>query len=525
MKNPVSFLFVFLFPFVINAQNTFTKEYEIWNEFSMNNFQQTSDGGYILCTDADPEMDTATSLDQGYLIKMNVQGTTEWIKKYAKSTISIKANDGNSVFQTADGGYIVATVYYYNSSVGTIHLMKTDNVGNISWEKLYPAYQLSSAFCVKQTSDLGYIICGGTTDTLSMFPYYTLLLKTDNLGNVQWGKKFLETSIGQSGPAFCVNQSADGGYILCCTSGTGTAIIKTDATGNIQWNKIISTNGYDGFYDVHQTTDGGYIATGYSLDAVTSYGYAFLLKLNASGNFQWGKKYQDPTNYLTGFSTRQTSDGGYIISSGDANYFSSLIKTDSTGILQWVRDYNPLVCFNTSEVTLTSDHGYAFVTGWASGTWSDWRVAIVKTDSLGHTATCGEASPNYYTLNYSPAFTSGFSTDTATVTLGVATTFGISNVAEYLPCYSFSESGVIENQMENNGISIFPNPSSGKFTVLLPSGNCSLLIYDVTGKLIRKKFLNEKKNDIDLSSEAPGMYFYRIANEEKISAQGKIIIE
>lgn len=67
-----------------------------------------------------------------------------------------------------------------------------------------------------------------------------------------------------------MQQTVDGGYIICGKLQTTVTdfnawLIKTDSAGTEEWNK---TFGADGYYDwagsVHQTSDGGYILTGYT---------------------------------------------------------------------------------------------------------------------------------------------------------------------------------------------------------------------------------------------------------------------
>ena len=89
-------------------------------------------------------------------------------------------------------------------------------------------------------------------------------------------------------------------------------------------------------YAVQQTSDGGYVIVGSS----TSYGAGgsdlWILKVDASGEFSWSKTYGGQGNDV-GKAIVQTSDGGYIIT-GYTRSFSSggdmdlwLIKTDANG--------------------------------------------------------------------------------------------------------------------------------------------------------------------------------------------------
>src|ERR1700741_5316989 len=174
MKKPVLLSALLLCSFLSFAQSvTFGKEYPIWGQWSLNNLQQTSDGGYILCTDAGHETDTAAlPLARGYLVKMDMMGQTQWMKSYPKTTGSSACCwDATSVFQTADGGYIIGTSTYVTigpfSSTSVILLVKTDQAGNLLWSKTYPGLGESDCYCIRQTNDRGYIVCGSTNDVVN----------------------------------------------------------------------------------------------------------------------------------------------------------------------------------------------------------------------------------------------------------------------------------------------------------------------------------------------------------------------
>ncbi|MFL5764943.1 MAG: hypothetical protein ACJ77K_13450 [Bacteroidia bacterium] len=72
--------------------NTFHKQFPLWNESSMNNFQQTADSGYIVASDAVFEMDSTSASPVSYfsLFKIDRFGNVEWHKRFPKSLGAIK---------------------------------------------------------------------------------------------------------------------------------------------------------------------------------------------------------------------------------------------------------------------------------------------------------------------------------------------------------------------------------------------------------------------------------------------------
>lgn len=59
---------------------------------------------------------------------------------------------------------------------------------------------------------------------------------------------------------------------------------------------------------------------------------------------------------------------------------------------------------------------------------------------------------------------------------------------------------------------IYPNPSTGKFTLTLPTvaANSQLVIYDMLGQVVLKKTLNTEQETINLSSHLKGIYFVKV---------------
>jgi hypothetical protein len=139
----------------------------------------------------------------------------------------------------------------------------------------------------------------------------------------------------------CVQQTSDGGYIVTGFTWSfgdiGNAnmwLIKLDSLGNKEWDK---TYGLGWGYSVRQTADGGYIIVGSS-----------LMRMDANGDIIWTRPY-------AGRCVQQTSDGGYIIT---GNVWD-LMKVSKDGDSLWARDYKK---GNASSgfycIEQTSDGGY-----------------------------------------------------------------------------------------------------------------------------------------------------------------------
>jgi hypothetical protein len=531
----------FLFPFLLlcslasqSQVISFGKEYPIWSEYGLNNFQQTSDGGYILCTDAVPEMDPSpTPLGRGYLVKMDAQGNTQWIKTYPKTTFPVKCFDGNSVFQTADGGYIIGTSIYFPSPAlgyaSAFLLIKTDNLGNPIWSKTYPGKGSSTCFCVKQTSDLGYIACGITQDSTT-YHYYSYLLKTDASGNPQWGKTFAEPSSGQNSFAYCVKQTSDNGYIVTGDSYSGSFVIKTDTAGTILWSSNFGTPGSVALRNILQSSDGGYIAAGYGAN-FNNHVSALLVKYNAGGTMQWRNSYtttlSSTSSYDEGFAVEEVSDGFVLLTLSDA-FNTGLVKTDSAGNAQWGRTYTTGVTSMPMALEKTADGGLAFAVIWGDAYMPNTGNQIIKTDSLGFLS-CDDSLLLITDTVYLAPSLSPFVSSTISPASNYPVVFTNVMVNDSTFCMALNPKG-IEDILSENAVSVFPNPSSGNFTVEINSlkGNSIRIeVYDVLGQMVmEKKEENVPGNfheSLDLSVMPDGIYFVAVKVDDRIVVVKKII--
>ena len=116
---------------------------------------------------------------------------------------------------------------------------------------------------------------------------------------------------------FSGHQTTDGGYILSgrkSTTGGGIDIfiIKLNSQGDTTWTKAFGGTVDDMPYQVRQTSDGGYVFTGYTNSFGAGAQDVMLGKVNSSGVLQWIKTYGG-TGMDQGQSVQQTSDGGYIV--------------------------------------------------------------------------------------------------------------------------------------------------------------------------------------------------------------------
>jgi predicted secreted protein len=189
---------------------------------------QTADGGYVITGYS--ESYGAGGCDV-WLIRADASGDTIWTRTYGGT----RDDYGYSVRQTADGGYVITgETWFYGVGFCDVWLIKTDASGDTMWTRTYGGTDYDRGESVLQTADGGYVITGETS-SFGAGGSDVWLIKTDAAGDTMWTRTF-----GGAGNDYdeSVAQTADGGYIIAGYTGSFSAggldawLIKTDSAGN-----------------------------------------------------------------------------------------------------------------------------------------------------------------------------------------------------------------------------------------------------------------------------------------------------
>ena len=249
----------------------------------------------------------------------------------------------------------------------------------ITFQKTYGGTSDDWGYSVQQTADGGYIITGqnygfgaGNTDVY--------LIKIYSNGDTLWAKTFGGT-YHDGGTS--IQQTTDGGYIITgftYSFGAGTIdvyLIKTDLNGNSLWAKTFGGTDYDYCFAVDQTADGGYVIAGTTKSFGAGTDNAYLIRTDANGNSLWMKTYEVGA---LGYSVKQTTDGGFVVTGaggfGAGNWDACLIKTDSTGDTLWTKTYGGTDYDYCFAVNQTADGGYVIAGGTKSFGAGDFDIYL-----------------------------------------------------------------------------------------------------------------------------------------------------
>ena len=549
-KLNISFYFVFLSIITINAQ-TFD-----WVESVSGNgalpFSESlslDDSGNILITghysnmaDFDPgsgtnEM-TSAGFEDVYILKLDVSGNFLW----ARSIGDTGSDKGNYVTTDNAGnvyvtGYFTGTVdldpgtgTYYVSSSGTndseIFVLKLDSSGNFLWAKAFGGTGNDSGHSLSIDSSgniytTGYFIGTadfdpgtGTQNLTATGSGDFFVQKMDASGNFLWAKSFAGGSNDYK--VAITNDASDNVYIASrfiytedFDPGAGTYnltsngiwdafILKLDAAGNFLWAKSFGGTGWDAILSIKTDSSGNVYAAGYFEDTVdfgsgvsqvssTGGKDIFVKKMDASGNEFWTKTFGG-TGEDIAFS---------IFVDDDANIYT-------TGKFEDTVDFDP---GNGTDQHTSAGNSDIFVQKLDNSGGYQWAVSFGGNNiDSGVAVQLNATSANIYTTGYFFE-TADFNPDAGTYNL-TATGYGM-----FVHKMSQPVTASIENDYEKQ-MRIYPNPATDK--IYIGTTNTFTIrkveMYDLSGKTVFNS--NEPVTTINVSNFKTGIYFVKIAGNE-----------
>ncbi|MDQ3291940.1 MAG: GEVED domain-containing protein, partial [Bacteroidota bacterium] len=281
---------------------------------------QTQDEGYMVGGYSNSNIEGEKSeISRGsndyWIVKLNSESSLEWDK-----TIGGNADDRlTTLQQTKDGGYVLGG--YSNSENrgnksetsrgGTdFWVIKTDDVGTLTWDKTYGGSSSENLKFIQQTLDGGFILGGQSESGMSGdktqasrggSDYWVVKLKPD-------GSKIWDKNYGGKGDDYlaAAQQLSDGGYILAGSATYGKSGDKTAAgvgdldywllrikdNGSKVWDKTQGGKENDLLNSIQLTKDGGYIIGGSSISEKSGN----KTEASRGGSDYWVVKMEDSEN-------------------------------------------------------------------------------------------------------------------------------------------------------------------------------------------------------------------------------------
>ena len=267
------------------GQTEWDKGYgEGWDSYRANDFCRLLDGNYLVA---------GNSPDGIYVFKINSSGDL-----LNEVTIDIFVQEVEAIVATADGGAMIV------SNGQPFALLKVDASGNRTWHKAYASG--SSGRSVIQLDDGGYVACGWREYGGLDDDFY--LVRVDDTGKVIWEQHYGNQYSDQG---YCVRQTSDGGFILAGRmfppSGDEWSqvwVIRTNSAGDTLWTKTFGGAGMEDGYCIQPTPDNGYIVVGFTDSFGEGATDCYLVKLGPDPVLPTDIN-DEPNSLLPNFALRQ----------------------------------------------------------------------------------------------------------------------------------------------------------------------------------------------------------------------------
>lgn len=284
---------------------------------------QTADNGFAILGSSksnDGDVLENNGFEDFWISKLDASGNIVWEKSFGFAG----ADNGISLIQTNDGGYLLSGVLDVSASGGEGNsksltakrhaggdywVIKLNATGEKQWSRFFGGTFTDTSYDAIQVENNNYIIIGSSDSadvdiTGNNGSYDFWILKVSESGALIWEKSFGGSQIDE---ARGIAMASDGNYVIVgdtrsndtdVSKNNGAAdlwIIKIAPDGNLIWEKSFGGNNFDVGRSINKTEDNGFIIAGNSIsangDVTTNQGQndAWVLKIDANGNLEWQK--------------------------------------------------------------------------------------------------------------------------------------------------------------------------------------------------------------------------------------------
>lgn len=495
--------------------------------------------------DFDPGAGTTNLTSNGsgdvYIQKLNTSGSFVWAKSFGGGSFDTASS------MTVDSlGNIYTTGEFegtadFDPGIGTNNLtslgatdfftQKLDPSGNFLWARVFgstssdysPSISIDYAGNVYTAGSFSGSIDFdpgvGTTNLTAVGSENVFVQKLDDSGDFLWVKSFEGTD-----------------YSNCWT-------VLSDSSGN-----VYTTGNFSGTVDF----DPG---TGTRNHTTAGVGDIFIQKMDDAGNFLWAKSFGGSGS--DGGRTITIDDGGYIYTAGS---FSDVVDfdpaagianhTSAGGVDMFIQKLGPCISSSSGTDIQTACNSYTWIDG-NTYTSNNNTATYILENSIGcdsivtldltiipfdATATQIDAvtiqanttGASYQWLdcdnNYAPINGETGQSFEATSNGNYAVEVSTNNCTDTSDCFVINSVG-LPHQDINEGIELFPNPTSGKVKVIFNEVHTrSMTLTNLKGQKLKEIEVNDKGFELDLSAFPSGIYFLNVESDEGILVK-KIVKE
>ncbi|MBL4624323.1 MAG: hypothetical protein JKY42_04190 [Flavobacteriales bacterium] len=229
--------------------------------------QQTADGGYIISGES---YSFGSGGVNAYLVKLDKDGTELWYRSFGGNGIQ----EGNAVIETADGGFVITgATNNFGPGDKDVYLFKVSSKGGQEWVCSFGGTGSEEGKSLIQTADGGYLVAG-YTNSVGKGGDDVYVVKTDEFGQVVWEKNFGGEYDEQASTIFPTD---DGGCVITGytnskgAGGVDVYLLRLNSSGELILEKTFGSRSDEKGKSVVQCKDGGFAITGQSISSSGDY--------------------------------------------------------------------------------------------------------------------------------------------------------------------------------------------------------------------------------------------------------------
>ena len=377
-------IFTLCLPMILCAQG-WEKTYDGGFDDGVSVANLTPDGGVVM---AGTMSGDTSGIKHSYLYKVDVDGVLQW--EYHDTAHADSFINTMEVLSASDGNFLLSFIFGFTLPTNNAVVQKIAPNGDLLWEYLMPTDYLDYVTDIAETMDGGYLLKGvRTTNTMS--GRVIGVVKLDNDGNLLWEKEFEDPTY----PMFSgdIIETANGdilivGYLGYANNSQDAFVKRLDSNGDIIWESEYDNAENDFDLEVIELDNGDFVINGTSTTGTNGNWTTTLKKIDATGNQLWYKSYSG-NQQIRSFT--QTADGGFALG-GFTQDFSApfddffLLKVDSAGTEQWIKNYGRSKDDYLADVFVAPNNGY-FLAGSTERIDDNIDAYLIRTDSLGNSLT------------------------------------------------------------------------------------------------------------------------------------------
>jgi hypothetical protein len=457
------------------------------------------------------------------------------------------------------------------AAAGIAIVFASSLVAQVTWRRSYGAFADEQCVAARVVTD-DLFVAVGVTGSFGNGSSDIYLMATDGNGDRLWSRTIGGPQVEQpSTMRVCSNgdlliagtTTGEGGY--------DGLLLRTDGDGNVLWSRTYGGDDWDFFHDVKELPDGGLLVAGESYSYGEPGANAWLLRMDAAGDTLWTRTFGGSGGHEA-HSAIQALDGGFVLAGSllttDRDRDVLVVKVDASGATEWIRTHGGDSLDIARDILIAPNGGYSLVGStrsfsvWTEGYhlklfddgtfhwdfhWGqvndrEFNEHIVLPDGeyqiAGYTKGFGGGGKDMIlqraTINggYIYGYTFGGTEDDlgSSVDLisngalvgGATKSYGeggwdfflVRTGADGLTASesvqgSFDPLSVEEMEGSARGLTTYPNPNSGTFSIDAPESVARVELLDATGRSVWSHSLMVGVNEVT-SAAQNGIYMLRV---------------